>query len=369
MIKIPKNNRSQYQKYSWLILGMLIIMTGNVTAAEHEETEEVEDEENTEKPIIFKAHNREVNEIAYSPNGKFFASTSYDGTIKLWDSLSLQWFFDLEGGTDEVRSLSFNHDGQYLASVFYPMGKPWKGSIKIWDMNTFKCTNTLNGYNIVVFHPQKNTIIIASNRNADKDTELYDIDTKKSQKLPINDISVSISKPICFNYNGQIITYFSHTPENTVKLINTLTNELIREIKFPINASQALFDGTNPIIISNISSIAFHPHKNLLAIGFANKNIKIINIETNDLLYDLTAEDRIRELAFNPKGTLLVSGNHDSITLWNVDTGENLKNIKQDLVRSITFSPDGETVLVGLWDGTIAVINVYDHISKFQFID
>ena len=363
MIKIPKNNRSQYQKYSRLMLGILIAMVDNVKAAQ--------EEENTKKSRILKAHgapDAPINAVAYSPDGTFFASASCDGTIKLWDSLSLQCFFDLEGGADEAKSLSFNHDGQYLASAFHSLGKPWEGIIKIWDMNTFKCINTLNGYNTVAFHPQKNTIIIASDKNAHKDTKLYDIDTKKSQKLPINDISNNILKSICFNYNGQIFAYFSHTPNNTIKLISILTKELIGEIKFSISSSQYLLNRINGIA-SDISSIAFHPHKNLLAIGFANKNIKIINIETNDLLCDLTAEHEIRTLAFNPKGTLLASGNYNSITLWNVDTGENLKNIKQGLVRSITFSPDGETVLVGLWNGSIAVINVYDYISKFQFID
>ena len=331
MIKIPKNNRSQYQKYLRLMLGMLIIMVGNIKAAE---------EENTKKPIILKAHDGSTNAVAYSPNGIFFASASTDGTIKLWYRFSLKCFGILEGGGFRIQSLSFNHDGQYLISVFTNI-------TKVWDMNTLECINTFENYFAAAFYPQKNSIIITCFNG----TKSYNFDTKKYENLNVNDIL----KSIIFNHNGKYFAYITFGGStNKVHLRNTLTGELIKTINYH----------------DTVSTIAFHPHENIIAIGFINKKIKILKLKTNDLLHDLTIIDSVRALTFSPNGTFLASNSDRSIKLWNADTGEWLRNIEQpSWVDAIAFSPDGETIIAGLDNGSIAVINIYDYISRFQFVD
>jgi len=54
--------------------------------------------------------------IAFSPNGKWIASSGNDATIKVWDSETGGEIFTLIGHTGPTFSTAFSPDGQYLAT-------------------------------------------------------------------------------------------------------------------------------------------------------------------------------------------------------------------------------------------------------------
>ena len=54
--------------------------------------------------------------LAFSPDGKTLASTSFDKTIKLWDVATGKERATLIGHLDRVHSVAFIQDGKTLAS-------------------------------------------------------------------------------------------------------------------------------------------------------------------------------------------------------------------------------------------------------------
>ncbi len=72
-------------------------------------------------------HGSAVLAIAFSPDGKYLASGSDDGTIKLWSVDKQKTLMTLTGHGDYVRSVAFSADGKYLASG----GDD--GTIKLWN--------------------------------------------------------------------------------------------------------------------------------------------------------------------------------------------------------------------------------------------
>ena len=70
--------------------------------------------------------------------------------------------------------------------------------------------------------------------------------------------------------------------------------------------------------------------------------------------------DMVWSVAFSPNGQTLASGSQDgTIRLWNPNNG-NLKRTlagHRDAVNSVAFSPDGRTLASGSWDGTIRLWN------------
>jgi len=55
--------------------------------------------------------------VAFSLDGKRFASAGQDRTVKVWDAVTGQETLTLKGHTGEVHSVAFSPDGNRLASA------------------------------------------------------------------------------------------------------------------------------------------------------------------------------------------------------------------------------------------------------------
>lgn len=97
---------------------------------------------------IEDVQNRTIRSCEWSPNGKMIASASFDGTVIIWKAQDTSLKFwdqlaSLEGHDNEVKSVSWCHDGSYIATC----GRDKK--VWIWETivgGEFECVAMLDGH-------------------------------------------------------------------------------------------------------------------------------------------------------------------------------------------------------------------------------
>lgn len=84
-----------------------------------------------------RGHLAAFTRMAWSPDGRYLATPSYDKFIYIWDAKSGRFLHNLSGHTDLVYSVSWSPDGRALASA------SGDDTVHIWDADTGRHIRTL----------------------------------------------------------------------------------------------------------------------------------------------------------------------------------------------------------------------------------
>jgi WD40 repeat protein/tRNA A-37 threonylcarbamoyl transferase component Bud32 len=118
---------------------------------------------------------------------------------------------------------------------------------------------------------------------------------------------------------------------------------------------------------NRITSVAYHPDKNILASGSYDQTVKLWNLDTGEEIVTLRDHtSSVNDVAFAPKGDRLASAGHDlSVRIWDWAAYANdpVKSVQKLLghdksVSSVAFHPGGTVLASGSWDKSVKLWNL-----------
>ncbi|WFD01906.1 ribosome assembly [Malassezia obtusa] len=98
------------------------------------------------KPLArLTGHQKTVNHVCFSPDGRLIASASFDNSVKLWDGRTGKFVANLRGHVASVYRIAWSSDSRMLASASKD------STIKLWSLKTYKIKQDLPGHEDEVY--------------------------------------------------------------------------------------------------------------------------------------------------------------------------------------------------------------------------
>ena len=233
--------------------------------------------------ILSSKNDTLVNDLAFSPDGKFIASYSVGCTLNIWDidTEKLHQTFTRKQQKFSFEAFAFSPDGQTFATGGYSHDLK-ADIINLWNIHTNECRalqlkNTRLHIESLIFHSHENLLA-------------------------------------CTGYN-------------TVCMWNTATEKLL----------YTLDEFKGHVVVD------FHPTDKILVIGCSDGKIKTLDAETGEELKTWQGHtEQVFSVSFSGDGQKIVSiGDDGKLKVWDAETEECLKTLSIDLRSSqiIEFSP------------------------------
>ncbi|MGK7957206.1 MAG: WD40 repeat domain-containing protein [Crocosphaera sp.] len=246
-----------------------------------------------------RGHSNSVNSVAYSPDGKYLASISDDGTIKIWE-LTTGKIFTLTDHSGSESSIVYSPDGKYLAADGH------YENIKIWEVETGKVIRTLSQYQtgpirLVVYSPDGKYLASANRYNH---ITIWEVETGKViRKINLRIFDRPWIASVAFSSDGKYLASGSH---KAIKIWEVATGQEIRTLE----TGRGRY----------LDLIVYSPNGKYLASGSRDRSIKIWEVAKGKEICTLTGHsDKVNSIAYSPDGKYLASGSRDgSIKIWRV---------------------------------------------------
>ncbi|MCP4695717.1 MAG: hypothetical protein GY862_02540 [Gammaproteobacteria bacterium] len=375
-----------------------------------------------------QGHTKNISALAFSPSEKLLVSASYDGTVRLWDITAQKTMRTLEGHPGGVESLAFSPDGMRLATggddnsvrlwgvASGRLVRELKGhendvlgirfaedgnrlisasrdrTLRVWDSKTGVTLRILQGHTagITALATHAGQIFSAA---ADRTVRRWDAALPHQQLFDLPDAPVSVAiapegdKAAVGFVNGSLRLYSLLAPSLLWEQ-ETAHDQDIQRLAFSPDGALLASAGFDDAVklwqvkdnklyeqrsltehTKGVYAIAFSPNGQLLATAGNDGRIGLFKTGTEKKsFFQAHEEEGVNSVAFDPKGSKLVSTGDTDIRLWDINTAPPslISVIPKNGMLWADFSPDGQWIAAGGRDHLIHVYTLHDGAEQYR---
>lgn len=283
----------------------------------------------TAQRAVFRGHEGDVHGVAFSGDGARLASTSADGTVRVWDVASGEELACLRGHREASWGVAFFPDGERLVSA------SWDRTVRLWHVHGGELA-LLRGHRErawgVAVSPDGRLVAAAGD---DGTARVWDAATGER----VGRVSPETGPLWCvaFSPDGRLVA--TGGDDGMLRLWDTATW-----------TEQVVAVGH----LDEVMCVAFSRDGSRVVTASGDTTVRVWDTAGRELVCHRGHTGWVPCAAFSPDGDRLVSGSWDgTVRLW--DPGGERACLRGHLgpVWGVAFAPDGRTVASAGGDATV----------------
>ncbi|HET7219714.1 MAG TPA: hypothetical protein VFJ02_16775, partial [Vicinamibacterales bacterium] len=333
----------------------------------------------TGSPIGVLEHAAAVDDVAFTPDGTRIVTAGWEAAISVWDASTLTRVRQLEGHTSLVMSLAIDRSRGTLASTGVD------GTIRLWDLASGRERSRIRaaaGRHVrsVSFAPDGRQLATVSDSGI---LRFWDVDAGETSQ-EAKTLRGHSDRVTCLSFSPDESRLITGSRDGTARIWRTDTGDEVAVLRHEgiVNAAQFSPDGATVITADDTSggmaiwdAASGRRLRSLRAGGaivvprFTPDGSHVVAISGmsgivrwNTSTWSIDAETNTdlplgRMSAVSPDGSTFVTANDSGqVRFWSVTSLRELtpaSNAHSSVVSSIEFSPHGEMMATGGFDGSV----------------